>query len=115
MNNFRIRGLPAQHFTHLFAMNDAQLEQHSARRVTASDRGYPCRISLTDAAVGDSVILVNYEHHSVETPYRSRFAVYVREGEQTFEAINEVPVQLRKRLLSLRAYDESGMLRRPMS
>lgn len=110
MSSFRIRGLPAQDFSHLFGMSDAQLVEHGARRMTAADSGYPCRVSLTDAAAGDTVVLVNYEHHRVESPFRSSFAIYVREGEQTFDAINEVPVQLRKRLLSLRAYDASGML-----
>lgn len=111
MNGFRIRGLPAQQFAHLFALDDAQLATRGARRMIAGDTGFPCRISLTDAAAGDPVILVNYEHHAVDTPFRSSFAIYVREGETTFDAVNEVPVQLRKRLLSLRGYDRDGMLR----
>jgi Protein of unknown function (DUF1203) len=111
MNSFRIRGLPAQDFAHLFTLSDAALEQLRARRMTATDSGYPCRVSLTDAAPGDTVVLVNYEHHRVESPFRSSFAIYVREGERTFDGINEVPAQLRARLLSLRAYDASGMLR----
>jgi hypothetical protein len=77
----------------------------------ARDGGYPCRISLTDATPGDTVILVNYEHHRADTPYRSNFAVYVREGEQRFDGVGEVPEQLRKRALSLRGYDAKGMLR----
>ena len=60
MNNFRIRGLPAKDFTPLFSMSDPQLAEFNARRVTALDGGYPCRVSLTDATPGDSVILVNY-------------------------------------------------------
>ena len=111
MNGFRIRGLPAQKFTHLFALDHVQLAKHGARRMIARETGFPCRISLTDAAAGDPVILVNYEHHPVDTPFRSSFAIYVREGETTFDAVNEVPVQLRKRLLSLRGYDREGMLR----
>ncbi len=111
MNGFRIRGLQAQQFAHLFALDEAQLAQHSARRMIARESGFPCRISLTDAAAGDPVILVNYEHHAVDTPFRSSFAIYVREGEATFDAVNEVPAQLRKRLLSLRGYDREGMLR----
>ncbi|HKE94620.1 MAG TPA: DUF1203 domain-containing protein [Povalibacter sp.] len=109
-NSFRIRGLPARDFSHLFGMSDAQLAELNARRTTALDGGYPCRVSLTDATPGDTVILVNYQHHPVDTPYRSCFAVYVREGEQTFDAVDEVPAQLRRRLLSLRGYDAGGML-----
>jgi hypothetical protein len=109
--DFRISGLPAEHFADLFALTDDELAARGARRMVADGRsGYPCRVSLTDAEEGDEVLLVNYEHHAVDTPYRSRFAIYVRPGEQTYDAINEVPAQLRKRLLSLRAYDADGML-----
>jgi hypothetical protein len=109
--DFRITGLPAEQFTELFTLSDEELAGRGALRTTADGRsGYPCRVSLTDAAEGDEVLLVNYEHHAVDTPYRSRFAIYVRPGERTYDEINKVPEQLRKRLLSLRAYDSNGML-----
>jgi hypothetical protein len=111
MNSFRIRGLPAEDFNPLFQLSDAELAARNARRMIAVDAGYPCRISLTDATPGDEVILVNYEHHRTASPYRSSFALFVRAGEQTFDAIDDIPAQLRKRLLALRGYDESGMLR----
>ena len=60
---------------------------------------------------GDTVLLLNYEHHRVDSPFRSSFAIYIREGEETFDAVDEIPVQLRKRLLALRGYDKDGMLR----
>jgi hypothetical protein len=110
MNSFRIRGLPANDFSDLFQLSDAELTQRNARRMVARDGGYPCRVSLTDATPGDTVILVNYEHHRADSPYRSNFAVYVREGEQRFDGVGEVPEQLRKRSLALRAYDAAGML-----
>jgi Protein of unknown function (DUF1203) len=110
--DFRITGLPAERFTDLFTLPQSQLATRGALRMIADGHsGYPCRVSLTDAAEGDTVYLVNYEHHAVETPYRSRFAtIYVRPGERTYDEINRVPEQLRKRLLSLRAYDADGML-----
>lgn len=111
MSSFRIRGLPAHDFSDLFQLSDAELAQRNARRLVARDGGYPCRVSLTDATPGDTVILVNYEHHRADSPYRSNFAVYVRAGEQRFDGVGEVPEQLRKRSLALRAYDASGMLR----
>jgi hypothetical protein len=107
---FRISGLPAEPFQHLFALDDAALKRHGAVRRIAEDSGYPCRISLTDARAGDEVILVNYEHQDADTPYRSRHAVYVRAGEQRYDAKNAIPEQLRKRLLSVRAFDAEGML-----
>ncbi len=108
--HFRISGLPAEPFQHLFALSDDELKRHGAVRRTAEDSGYPCRISLTDAAAGDEVILVNYEHQDADTPYRSRHAIYVRGGERRCELVDEVPAQLRKRLLSARAFDARGMM-----
>lgn len=110
MTAFRIRGLPAEQFAALFSMSDTELARRQARRLIAGPSGFPCRISLTDAAAGDTVLLVNYEHHRTDSPFRSSFAIYVRESERTFEAVGVVPEQLRSRLLSLRAYDRSGML-----
>ena len=107
--NFRIRGLEARQFDHLFALSDAELAEHGAvRRIADGPR--PCRISLSDATPGDELILVNYEHHAVSSPYRMRFAIYIRRGEETFHAIEEVPEQLRKRTLAVRGFDASGMM-----
>lgn len=109
--DFRIRGLPASHFSHLFGLSDEALSRHRALRRVADERPfYPCRISLTDARPGDEIILVNYEHHPVDSPYRALYAIYVREGEQTYDEKNQVPEQLRTRLLSLRAFDERAIL-----
>ncbi len=109
--SFRINGLPAAPFSNLFSMPAAQLAQHAAVcRVATSKPGFPCRISLTDAEVGDEVILVHYEHHAVASPFRASHAIYVREGEQQFDAVDRVPPMLRSRLLSVRAFDADGML-----
>ena len=107
--NFRITGLPAESFDHLFALSDAELAAQGAVRRPAPG-AVPCRISLTDATPGDEVILTNYEHHAVDSPYRMRFAVYVRKGEQTFDAVNAIPEQLRKRTLAARSFDQHGMM-----
>ena len=109
--SFRIRGLHAAAFSALFSMSDQQLIQRGAvRRVAASKPGFPCRISLTDAEVGDEVILVHYEHHAVASPFRASHAIYVRNGEQQYDAVDSVPPMLRSRLLSVRAFDADGML-----
>ena len=39
-----------------------------------------------------------------------RFAIYVRKGEQTYDAIDRVPEQLRRRTLAVRAFDEGAMM-----
>lgn len=107
--SFRIQGLPAENFAHLFAMSDERLAAEGAVRRVA-DSGNPCRVSLTDATPGEEVILVNYEHHSVDSPYRMRFAIFVRAGETTFDRIDAVPDQLRSRFLAVRAFDGEGMM-----
>jgi hypothetical protein len=109
--SFRITGLPAEPFQGLFQLSDAELAAVGAvRRQADEPNSFPCRISLTDAAVGDELLLVNHEHHPVASPYRSRFAVYVRPGETRYDAVDQVPDQLRRRLLAARGYDEEGML-----
>jgi hypothetical protein len=108
-HEIRIRGLEAGQFSHLFALPDAELAAQGAVRKIA-DGPHPCRISLTDATPGDEVILVNFEHHAVASPYRMRFAIYVRQGDQTFGAVDAVPDQLRRRTLAVRGFDDKGML-----
>jgi len=109
--SFRIRGLPAAQFAHWFALGDAELKQRDAvRRIADSKPGFPCRISLTDADVGEQVLLINYEHLAADSPYRARHAIYIRAGEQTCDVVDEVPAMLRSRLLSLRAFDAANML-----
>ena len=110
--SFRITGLPAEQFAPLFALSDEELAARGAVRRIADERvpGYPCRISLTDSKAGDELLLVNYEHHAVQSPYRMRFAVYVRKGEETYDAVDEVPQQLRLRILAVRAFDRNGMM-----
>jgi hypothetical protein len=110
--SFRISGLPAERFAHLFALSDAELAAQGAVRRIADGRtpGYPCRVSLTDSQEGDELILVNYEHHPVDSPYRMRFAIFVREGEETYDKVDEVPDQLRSRTLAVRAFDADAMM-----
>ena len=110
--SFRIQGLPADQFAPLFALSDEDLAARGAVRRVADGRepGYPCRVSLTDSKPGDELILVNHEHHAVDSPYRMRFAIYVRKGEETYDAVDEVPEQLRLRKLAVRAWDAEAMM-----
>ena len=110
--SFRIVGLPAEHFAPLFALTDAQLAAQGAVRRVAEARspGTPCRISLTDAQPGDELLLLNYEHHPVDSPYRMRFAIFVRKGEETYDEVDQVPEQLRLRTLAVRSFDADAMM-----
>ncbi|HEY2514908.1 MAG TPA: DUF1203 domain-containing protein [Polyangiaceae bacterium] len=59
-----------------------------------------------------STLLLPFEHHAVDSPYRASGAIYVRRGAtETYVADNAIPQQLRLRLLSVRAYDVRGMMR----
>jgi hypothetical protein len=109
---FRISGLGFEQFAPLVALSDEQLLGHEARRVVADRHpGFPCRVSLVDARPGERVLLVNYEHLSVLSPYRSRYAIYVRENAiEARLAVDEIPPVLENRLLSLRAFSGAGML-----
>jgi hypothetical protein len=110
-SSFRIHALPAEPFAPLFALSDDELRARGIRRVTAQERpGYPCRVSLQDAAAGESLLLP-YAHHDVDTPYRASGPIYVREiATQAQPAVDEVPALLRSRLISLRGYDVRGMM-----
>ena len=110
--SFRVRGLAPGQFRPLFEASDENLRAIGIVRVVADDHGFPCRVSLAEAAPGDELLLLNYEHLSVATPYRSRHAIFVRENaEEVHPEIDEIPESLRIRLLSLRAFDRAGMLR----
>lgn len=105
--------LQTENFSHLFTMSDAELESHGARRmIVDSHPGYPCRVSLMDAPVGERVILTVFRHHDVTSPYQSAGPIFVRENAQSAKpAINEIPVMFRHRLLSVRAYDNAATMK----
>lgn len=110
---YRITGLAPEDFAPLFALDDAALAARGAKRVTASaDRGFPCRISLEDAKAGESLILLHHTSHDVATPFRSSYAIYVREVAEAAASFEDsTPPVFEGRPLGLRAFDEEGMLR----
>jgi len=110
--SFRIQGLEAARFAGLHRLDDEGLAMANIARVRVSQKpSAPCRICLDDAEIGELVLLLNYEHLPVPGPYRSRHAIYVREHAVEYTPQrNEIPELLRSRLLSVRAYDTSGMM-----
>jgi len=109
---YLISGLPLEPFQSLFGLDDEALAAHGAVRHTAGATGrYPCRVTLEDAEPGETLLLVNYQHQDADTPYRSNYAIYVREAATapgTFAA--ELPPVLRGRPIAMRAFDQTGML-----
>ena len=110
---YRITGLARDDFAPLFELDDAALAECGALRVAATaDKGFPCRVSLEDARAGETLILLNHVSHDVASPYRSSYAIYVRENAAiAAEHIDSVPPVFEGRPLGLRAFDARGMLR----
>ena len=111
--DFQFVAVASENFAHLFSMDDAELARHGAKRMTVdSHPGYPCRVTLQDAPVGETVILTPFQHHDVNSPYQGMGPIFVRERAATAQPeINAIPVMFQHRLLSVRAYDESGMMK----
>jgi Protein of unknown function (DUF1203) len=105
--SFRITGLSPENFRHLFYLPDETLHEHGAIRMPV-DRtpGFPDRIEVRDAEPGESVLLVNFTHQPANNPYRASHAIFVREGASAaYDAVDEIPEALRRRTISLRAFD----------
>ena len=109
---YRIEGLAPDAFESLFGMADAELAARNAVRVTADKAGgYPCRVSLRDAAPGEELILLNHVSNDVPTPFRTTYAIYVRKGAEPAAYEDEAPDYLDRRTLSLRGFGADGMLK----
>lgn len=109
---YRISGLRAEQFTHLFGRSNGYLGRYGAvRQIVTSYPGYPDRISLCDIPVGETALLINHIYQPADTPYRGSHAIYIWEGctEQGIY-INELPEVMNGRVPSLRAYNEKHSL-----
>lgn len=106
MISFRLVGLDRAAFAPLFDLDDVQLRAHGARRrVATAAQGFPCRISLQDAAVGEELLLLPFEHLAEDSPYRASGPIYVRRNAQPRTlGIGEVPAYVSTRQISLRGY-----------
>jgi Protein of unknown function (DUF1203) len=111
-NSFRIVGLPLKEFSPLFSLTDAELAKKHARRLVVDAKpGFPCRVSLEEAELGERVILLPFAHQPTESPYQASGPVFVREAAQEASlGPAEIPEVVRNRLMSLRAYDKDGIM-----
>ena len=110
--NYIVEGLNASEFSHLFGLTDEELQKHGAKRYTCDARpGFPDRIEMRDAEIGENLLLINHFSMDQDTPYRTSHAIFVREGaEDTYREKGIIPAVMFNRLLSLRAFDENGMM-----
>jgi hypothetical protein len=108
---YRITGLDPAPYKPLFGLPDHELAERGVVRMTVTDPTFPCRVSLTDRAIGETVLLVNHVSHDVANPYRASHAIFVTEAdEQPAEYVDQVPPVFEKRVLSLRGFDRDGMM-----
>ena len=109
--SYVVRGLDPAPFEPLFGLSDEELAKHGAVRMTVTDPTFPCRVSLTDRAIGETVLLVNHVSHDVANPYRATHAIFVAEAQQEpAEYVDRVPPVFETRVLSLRGFDREGMM-----
>ncbi len=110
--DFQITPLSSKLFSFYFKMNTEELRDIGAYLFQSDEFPcYPCRVSLTDAKVGESVLALGYEHHAVQSPYRSSGPIFVRANAVEAKlAANEIPEMLTHRLLSVRGYSDKGLM-----
>jgi hypothetical protein len=109
---FRLLALAHEQFEPLFSLsNEALRSKGIVRRVATQTPGFPCRVSLEDAQIGDELLLLPFVHHAVESPYRASGPIFVRRGARTRQLVaGEVPPYVTQRLMSIRAYDATSMM-----
>lgn len=110
--SFHIRGLAADAFAPLFALEDAALAARGIRRVVAeTPHSAPCRVTLEDAEPGETLLLLGFEHQTAHSPYRATGPIFVRAAAAAvFDRVDVLPPVFAGRLLSVRAYDGDGMM-----
>ena len=109
--SYVVRGLDPAPFEPLFGLSDEELAKHGAVRMTVTDPTFPCRVSLTDRSIGETVLLVNHVSHDAANPYRATHAIFVAEAQQEpAEYVDRVPPVFETRVLSLRGFDREGMM-----
>ena len=56
---YQITGLDPAPFAHLIGLSDTELAHHGAVRMTADKKpSFPCRVTLDDADIGETLLLV---------------------------------------------------------
>lgn len=109
---YKISGLDPAPFASLIGLGDKELALHGAVRMTADAKpSYPCRVTLDDVEIGETLLLVNHCSHEGGNPYRATHAIFVSEAAREAALYDdEIPPALERRILSLRAFDKAGMM-----
>ncbi|MCD9853338.1 DUF1203 domain-containing protein [Epilithonimonas sp. JDS] len=112
MNNFKFVALSHLEFAHLNDLSKDELLRKNIVLMTVDKfPGFPCRVTLEDAEIGEEVFLMSYNYHSATSPYQSSGPVFIRKNKVSEDyQVNVIPRMFTQRLLSLRAYDKKGMM-----
>jgi len=110
--DFVVNGLSPEPYLHLYGKLDAELEALGIKRMPVDCcPGFPDRIEMRDAGLGESMLLLNHCSLERQSPYRATHAIFVREwAENRYEGKNTIPEVMSSRVLSLRAFDSEGMM-----
>lgn len=112
MSTFQLSGLAYETFENFFELPDEELHAIGiARQIATQQPGFPCRVSLQDAEMGEELLLLPFEHQPAASPYRASGPIFVRRGaKQQILPPGLVPAYVSTRQISLRAYDASDMM-----
>src|SRR5206468_368678 len=99
-------------YQHLYGLSDEDLAKHGVIRMQADSKpGFPDRIEMRDVELGEFVLLLNHVSQPASTPYHASHAIFIREGAmKNYDQTNTIPEVMRTRLLSLRSFDDAGMM-----
>jgi len=105
--SYTLQGLEPALFEPLYQLDDETLATRGMRWMSVDEpTGFPCRISLEDAPVGERVLLLPFVHQDSRSAYRASGRIFVRRGVSEARRIaGELPPYLTRRLLSVRAYE----------
>jgi hypothetical protein len=112
MPSFQLLGLASAQFSSLFALTDAALHDlNICRMIATKNPGYPCRVGLVDAEIGDELLLLPFEHQAAQSPYKASGPIFVRKASaQAIIAPGVIPDYVSSRQISIRAYDAAHMM-----
>jgi len=109
--NFKISAIDNT-YNSLFKRTTEELAKKNMVKMRVnSNPGFPCRVSLEDALIGEEVLLLPFEYHKTTSPYKASGPVFIRKNAVKANlAVNEIPTMLFKRQQTLRVYDTNGMM-----
>jgi hypothetical protein len=97
----------------IHALPGGEPAAYAAQTIVVADEphSFPCRRCMTDAAPGERLLLLPYDPFPSESPYTGQGPIFVHaDGCEPFRQNGEVPDQLRRRQLAIRAYDRDAMM-----